>query len=77
MAIGRYVMIVGLSERRRVMIKKCEFAQRIGATVKLHLKEPDGSFKNHYHRYKMEDKAKLMVVIFGQAVRQRGGVVFL
>lgn len=59
------------------MIEECEFAQRIGATVKLRLKEPDGSFKNHYHRYKTEDKAKLMVVIFGQAIRQNGGVVFL
>lgn len=56
---------------------ECEFAQRIGNTVKLHLKEPDGSFKNHYHRYKTENKAKLMVVIFGQAIRQNGGVVFL
>lgn len=59
------------------MIVECEFAQRIGNTVKLHLKEPDGSFKNHYHRYKTEDKAKLMVVIFGQAIRQKGGIVFL
>jgi hypothetical protein len=70
-------MIVELSERRRVMIKECEFAQRIGRTVKLRLQEPDGSYKNHYHHYRSENKAKLMLVIYGQAIRQRGGVVFL
>ena len=77
METGCYVMIVELSERRIVMIKECEFAQRIGNTVKLRLQEPDGSYKNHYHHYRSENKAKLMLVIYGQAIRQRGGVVFL
>ena len=54
-------------------ISECEFAQRIGNTVKLRLKDPDGVFRNHYHRYKSESKAKLMLVIYGQAVAQRGG----
>lgn len=41
-----------------------EFAQRIGRTVKLHLREPDGSFKNHYHHYKTEEKAQAMLELF-------------
>jgi len=50
------------------MIEQVEFAQRIGNTVKLHLKEKDGTFKNHYHRYKTEDKAEYMYQIFKQAI---------
>ena len=41
-----------------------EFAQRIGRTVKLHLREADGSFKNHYHTYKTEEKAEYMLQVF-------------
>lgn len=55
------------------MIRECEFAQRIGKTVKLRLQDPDGVFRDHYHRYKSEDKAKMMLAIFGKAVEQSGG----
>lgn len=55
------------------MIRECEFAQRIGNTVKLKLRDPDGVLRSHYHRYKTENKAKLMLVIYGQAIEQRGG----
>ena len=49
-------------------IIETEFAQRIGKTVKLHLKEKDGTFKNHYHRYKTEEKAEHMYEIFKKAI---------
>lgn len=49
-------------------IERVEFAQRIGKTVILDLKEKDGSFKKHYHRYKTEEKAKAMFDIFKIAV---------
>lgn len=39
-------------------IERTEFCQRIGNTVILTLKEPDGTFKRHYHRYKTEAKAQ-------------------
>ena len=48
-----------------------EFAQRIGRTVKLHLKEPDGSFKNHYHHYKTEEKAQAMLESFEKGLNER------
>lgn len=48
-----------------------EFAQRIGRTVKLHLKEPDGSFKNHYHHYKTEEKAQAMLELFEKGLNER------
>jgi len=41
-----------------------EFAERIGYSVKLHLKEPDGSFKNHYLNYETEEKAQAMLEAF-------------
>ena len=53
------------------MIEEIEFAQRIGTTVKLHLKEEDGSFKNHYHRYKTEEKAEHMYQIFRKAIGEK------
>lgn len=49
-------------------IEPVEFAQRIGTTVKLHLREEDGTFKNHYHRYKTEEKAEYMYQIFKREI---------
>lgn len=49
-------------------IIETEFIQRLGNTVKLHLREPDGSFKDHYHRYKTEEKAKAFEEIFRRAI---------
>lgn len=52
-------------------IEPVEFAQRIGTTVKpvkLHLREEDGTFKNHYHRYKTEEKAEYMYKIFKKSI---------
>jgi hypothetical protein len=46
------------------MIIEEEFVSLYGRTVKLHLKQSDGSFKNHYHHYKTEEKAKKMYLVF-------------
>lgn len=48
-----------------------EFAQRIGRTVKLHLREADGSFKNHYHTYKTEEKAEHMLKVFQKGIDEK------
>ena len=56
-------------------IEQCESAQRIGNTVILNLKEQDGTFKKHYHRYKNEDKAEYMLNVFGKEVEKNGGLV--
>jgi hypothetical protein len=57
------------------MIQECEFAQRLGNVVKLRLQEKDGTFKNHYHRYKTEEKAEMMFNIFGKAIVANGGTI--
>ena len=57
------------------MIKECEFIQRLGKTVKMRLKNEDGSFSNHYHRYKTEEKAEMMFKIFSKAVQENGGTI--
>lgn len=49
-------------------IERIEFVQRIGNTVILDLKEKDGTFKKHYHRYKTEEKAEYMYQIFKKAI---------
>lgn len=49
-------------------ITETEFVWIIGNTVKLHLKEKDGTFKNHYHRYKTKEKAEVMYQIFKRAI---------
>ena len=51
-------------------IERIEFVQRIGKTVILDLKEEDGSFKKHYHRYKTEEKAMVMYEVFKQALKE-------
>lgn len=56
-------------------IEQCEFAQRIGNTVILNLKEQDGRFKKHYHRYKNEYKAEYMLNVFGKEIERNGGLV--
>lgn len=56
------------------MIEECEFIQIIGNTVKMRLQERDGSFKNHYHRYKTQAKAMRMYDIFSYEIERRGGV---
>lgn len=56
-------------------IEQCESAQRIGNTVILNLREQDGTFKKHYHRYKNEDKAEYMVKVFGKEIEKNGGFV--
>ena len=56
-------------------IGQCEFAQRIGNTVILNLKEQDGTFKKHCHRYKNEDKAEYMLGVFGKEIEKNGGLV--
>jgi hypothetical protein len=56
------------------MIEECEFIQIIGNTVKMRLQERDGSFKNHYHRYKTREKAERMYNIFSKSVEDNGGV---
>lgn len=48
-----------------------EFVSQYGTTVKLHLKQKDGSYKNFYHRYKTEDKAKTMFRLFLAGVKER------
>lgn len=48
-----------------------EFASLYGRTVKLHLKEADGSFKNHYHHYKTEEKARKMYESFIAGIERR------
>jgi len=45
-----------------------EFAQRIGNTVILKLKDKHGIFRKHYHRYKTEEKAEIMYQIFKKAI---------
>ena len=50
------------------MITETEFIQRIGNVVKLHLQEPDGTFKNHYHRYKTEEKAQYYYEVFKRGI---------
>lgn len=57
------------------MIQECEFAQRLGNVVKLRLQEEDGTFKNHYHRYKTEEKAEMMFGIFSKAIIANGGTI--
>lgn len=58
------------------MIKECEFIQRIGCTVKMRLQEKDGSFKDHYHRYKTEEKAAYMYQVFSKVIIENGGVIW-
>lgn len=48
-----------------------EWASLYGRTVKLHLKEADGSFKNHYHHYKTEEKARKMYERFMAGIAER------
>lgn len=55
-------------------ITECEFAQRLGNVVKLRLRDKNGEFKNHYHRYKTEEKAKTMYKVFSEAIEAEGGV---
>lgn len=57
------------------MIKECEFAQRIGNVVKLRLRDKDGKFRNHWHRYKTEEKAEMMFDIFSKAIIANGGTI--
>lgn len=47
-----------------------EFASLYGRTVKLHLKQPDGSFKNRYHHYKTEEKARKMYEKFLRGIEE-------
>ena len=54
-------------------ITECEFAQRLGSVVKLRLRDESGEFKNHYHRYKTEEKAKIMHKVFSEAIEAGGG----
>lgn len=56
-------------------IEQCESAQRIGNTVILNLKERNGTFKKHYHRYKSENKAEYMLRVFGKEIERNGGFV--
>ncbi len=49
-------------------IERVEFVQKIGNTVKLQLKHKDGTWKNHYHRYKTPEKAEKMYQIFKKAI---------
>lgn len=53
-------------------IERTEFVQRIGNKVKLQLKHNDGSFKNHWHIYKTEEKAKRMYEWFKEAIEEAG-----
>lgn len=55
------------------MIEECEFIQRMGNTVKMHLKNEDGSFSNHYHRYGNEAKAMYMYDLYAVAIERNGG----
>lgn len=52
-------------------IVEVEFASLYGRTVKLHLKQPDGSFKNRYHHYKTEQKARKMFEKFLRGIEER------
>ena len=51
-------------------IVETEFAQRIGTTVILKLRDKDGKFRKHYHRYKSEDKAEIMYQIYKKAIEE-------
>lgn len=57
------------------MIEECEFAQLLGRTVVLRTKDKDGKFRTHYHRYKTVEKAEVMFNIFGNAIKQNGGIM--
>lgn len=57
------------------MIEECEFAQRLGNVVKLRLQDKDGRFRNHWHRYKTEEKAEMMFNIFSKAIVADGGTI--
>lgn len=57
------------------MIQECEFAQRLGNVVKLRLKDKDGKFRNHWHRYKTEEKAEMMFDIFSKDIVANGGTI--
>jgi len=57
------------------MIQECEFAQRLGNVVKLRLQDKDGKFRNHWHRYKTEEKAEMMFDIFSKAIVANGGTI--
>lgn len=52
-------------------IERVEFAQLIGNTVKVQLKDKDGNFKNHYHRYKTPEKAKYMYQVKWNSINER------
>ena len=62
-------------QARYIMIEECEFIQRMGNTVKMKLKEADGKFKTHYHRYKTEEKAIFMYHIYAGEIKRNGGCV--
>lgn len=49
-------------------IEEVEFAQKIGNTVILKLKDKHGIFRKHYHRYKTEEKAEKMYQIFNKEI---------
>lgn len=55
------------------MITEEEFVSLYGRTVKLHLKQADGSFKNSYHHYKTEEKAKKMFELFLASIELKVG----
>lgn len=52
-------------------IERVEFAQLMGNTVKVQLKEKDGTFKNHYHRYKTPEKAEYMYEVKWKDINKR------
>ena len=52
-------------------IIELEFASIYGRTVKLHLKQENGTFKNRYHHYKTEEKARKMYELFMAEIERR------
>lgn len=57
--------------RNEIKIERVEFAQLIGDTVIVQLKEKDGTFKNHYHRYKTPEKAEYMYQVKWNDINER------
>ncbi len=52
-------------------IERVEFAQLIGNTVKVQLKDEYGIFRNHWHRYKTPEKAEYMYQVKWKSINER------
>lgn len=71
MARTKTTELMDLIYDKLMKIERVEFAQLMGNVVKVQLKEKDGTFKNHWHRYKTPEKAEYMYEVKWKDINER------